>query len=510
MGLKLNFYVSMMLQDRITENIMDLTFLEAAQRSSGSLSEAIKQTASVSTLFNNINKAVLSVILLVAYVFLMLLVSPSLTLLSAALLFLAGFGLTGLIKKMKHMGGEISLASRGTEQAIFEYLHIPRFVRIFNLQEYSKGDIKQRRDLLLDRSRRTSQIRALIHPIIENFTVVSAGLLLVIGFWLSTSDPEIGLASVFLFLLALYRAMPQVTNLNNIRATWATYIHRLQFVSEFWTIPSTLKESRDGTPIERFNEGIEFRNVSLRYPGTNAEQLKDVSFDIPRGRTIAIVGPSGAGKTTLGFLLLKLMNPTEGAILIDGTKLSKIQNYSWRSLVGYVEQDVTLLNRTVLENITIGLSEFEMDDVIRATKLANAYEFVVALPEGFDTRVGERGYMLSGGQKQRLALARAIIRSPQLLILDEATSSLDVKSEQLIQDAIRTLQNEFTMLIIAHRFSTIVNADELVVLNDGMVVQRGTLQELIAKPGLFSTLWEKQFQGCFDDERPVETGDSVN
>ncbi|MFL5547883.1 MAG: ABC transporter ATP-binding protein, partial [Gemmatimonadales bacterium] len=253
-----------------------------------------------------------------------------------------------------------------------------------------------------------------------------------------------------------------------------------------------------GEEMARFEREIAFDNVSFRY-GNGDLVLSDVSFLMPRGKVVALVGPSGAGKTTAADLLPRFHDPTSGQILMDGVPLTQLTRRSLRTLMGVVSQETVLLNDTVLANIAYGSPGATRDQVEDAAKAANASSFIAALPHGYDTMLGERGTRLSGGQRQRIAIARALLRDPPILILDEATSALDTESERLVQQAIERLMHHRTVLVIAHRLATVRNADEIVVLDAGRVVQRGSHEELLQTGGLYRRLYDLQFR----DEEPA-------
>ena len=229
-----------------------------------------------------------------------------------------------------------------------------------------------------------------------------------------------------------------------------------------------MAESLGGGKPFSLREGIMFQDVSFAYPEREAT-LVGAAFDIKRGELLGIVGPSGSGKTTLADLLLRLTEPTAGSILIDGLDIREISVQEWRTHVGYVAQDAVLLNDTLEENIRFYNTKLSKADIVHAAKMANIHQFIETLPQGYGTVIGDRGVMLSGGQRQRVALARVLARKPAILVLDEATSSLDQESERAIQTAVEGLRGEITVIIIAHRLSTIENADRFLLVQDGTV-----------------------------------------
>lgn len=243
--------------------------------------------------------------------------------------------------------------------------------------------------------------------------------------------------------------------------------------------------------IEQFSECISFEAVSFSYD-PDKPVLRDVNFDIEKGKTIALVGPSGGGKSTIADLIPRFYDPDEGRILLDGKNIKEVKVESLRKLMGIVTQESILFNDTVLNNIAFGEENADVEEVIKAAKIANAHEFIVKMEHGYQTLVGERGLKLSGGQRQRLSIARAVFKNPPILILDEATSALDSESEKLVQNALSNLMQNRTSIVIAHRLSTIQHADEILVIKNGEIVERGSHDELLAVSGLYSKLIEMQ------------------
>ena len=246
-------------------------------------------------------------------------------------------------------------------------------------------------------------------------------------------------------------------------------------------------------PMGEFSSAIEFEGVWFRYD--QKDVLQDIRFRLEKGQTVALVGPSGGGKSTLVDLIPRFYDPYRGSIRIDGKDLRSIAVSALRSQIGNVTQEGVLFHDTVLGNIAYGIKSPDREAVITAARIANAHEFISRLPAGYDTVIGERGTMLSGGQRQRISIARAVLRNPPILILDEATSNLDTESEKLVQEALENLMANRTSIVIAHRLSTILKADHILVIQEGRIVEQGTSDELLARGGMYKKLYDLQFEG---------------
>ena len=252
----------------------------------------------------------------------------------------------------------------------------------------------------------------------------------------------------------------------------------------------TIVEKKDAISISEFNDSINYDDVYFKY--STEPVLKNINLNIIKGQTVALVGQSGGGKSTLADLLPRFIDPESGSLQIDGINIDRFKVADLRGLMGIVTQEPILFNDTFFNNIAFGLSDISEEMVVNAAKVANAHDFIIETPMGYQANIGERGSKLSGGQRQRISIARALLKNPPILILDEATSSLDTESEKLVQDAILKLMENRTSIIIAHRLSTIKNANEICVVQDGEIVERGRHKDLIAKKGHYYTLYKLQ------------------
>jgi len=292
------------------------------------------------------------------------------------------------------------------------------------------------------------------------------------------------------FVFALLRLLPPITELGGLRLRIMEALPNCEIA--YNTLNREFDTIKDGqSDLGSFNSGIQFDHVFFSHKG-RSKTIRDISITFEKSKTTAIVGPSGGGKTTIADLLLRLYDPDKGEIKIDGFNLKEYALSSWLSRIGFVSQDTFVFHDTVKNNIAFSPDKYSDEEIIEAAQAANAHNFILEFPQGYDTIVGERGMKLSGGQKQRIAIARAMVRKPEILILDEATSALDNVSEAMVQEAISKLSKNRTVIIIAHRLSTIINADKIVVLEDGQVKEEGTDAELRKKKGVYWNLYQVQ------------------
>ncbi|NMG08147.1 ABC transporter ATP-binding protein [Brasilonema sp. UFV-L1] len=441
---------------------------------------------------NSIKLVILGITILV-FVGLLLSISWQLTIAATILLSLVTLVNQYAISRSKFFGKQLSDMSRAYSITILETLNGIRLVKTTGSEEREYERIRK-----LIHKREEADFKSQVHseaiaPLSELMGVT--GLILIV--FLSRTffaDQISSLSAVLLtYLLILLRVLPLISQLNTLRSSFANMASSVDIVTEFLRWENKPVMSNGQIPYTKLKNGVFFQFVSFAYPGHDKLVLKDVNLYLPQGTTLALVGGSGAGKSTLADLLPRFYDPTSGCITIDDIDLREFDLLSVRKAMGIVSQDTFLFNDSVRNNIAYGHPQASEEEIISAAKQANAYEFISKLPQGFDTIIGDRGVMLSGGQRQRLAIARALLQDPEILILDEATSALDTVSERLVQSAIDNLSRDRTTLVIAHRLSTVQKADQIAVLDQGSVVEVGNHEELLQKGGYYSRLYAMQF-----------------
>jgi ATP-binding cassette, subfamily B, bacterial MsbA len=368
---------------------------------------------------------------------------------------------------------------------IVEGLAQMRTIRLFGQERWEEGRLARDSDAVRQAFVRTNLTAGMIPPLAELLYLPLFLAVLLVAWQL-----DIGLSSLFAFLVLLYRMQPRLKDLDHARVTLGTYGGAIRQIAE-QLAPEAAPRPASGTrPFCGLAQEIVLDRVTFSYgrAGAALPAVSEVSLRIGKGEVVALVGGSGAGKSTLVNLLCRLYDPQEGQIRVDGVPLAELDLASWRARIGFAGQDAELMSDTVAENIAYGRPGADTAAIERAARQAHADQFIAALPEGYGTRLGPRGLSLSGGQRQRIALARALVREPDLLILDEATNALDGLSEQAIQETIEELRGRLTIVLIAHRLSTVRLADRVVAMMDGRVIEQGRPQELLRRDGLYARL----------------------
>jgi subfamily B ATP-binding cassette protein MsbA len=473
---------------------LDLNFFQrtrTGQLISGVMVDAdrVKQavTASLAALFQN-SVVILTTIAIMAFI------SPRLTLITLAAAPILVLGIRALLTRLRRHSRLWHQEQADLTATVAERLGAMKLIRAYGGEEVEARFFADQASRYRKRVQRTQRYSSMTSPVSEVF----GGLLLILIIW-AAANPLItgvtlGAGATIGFLVAALKIMSPIKSLSQFPASWAIAVTSAERVFGILDEPSAEVDVPEARPA-RFEREIVFDRVSFAYEAGNPV-LRDLSFTVPKGSVTAIVGPSGAGKTTLLELLPRFHDPIAGEVRIDGTALPAFARSSLRSLLGVVSQDTVLLNDTVVANIAYGRPAASRESVEAAARAANAHEFIGQLPNGYDTLLGERGTRLSGGQRQRIAIARALLRDPPILLLDEATSALDTESERLVQSAIELLMKDRTVLVVAHRLTTVLDADEILVLDGGRLVERGSHAALLAENGLYRRLYDLQFRGA--------------
>jgi len=368
-----------------------------------------------------------------------------------------------------------------------------RVVKAFGMEDYERGRFRDLIGGFMKHQMRVFRVNAMSFPIMElvaGFGI--AGVLFYGGLRVAAGEATAGTLMSFLAaVIMLYEPVKRLSGANNQIQQGLAAAERIFDILDEKIIVS---DEPDAKLLNDFQHVISFESVGLRYTGADKPVLSDINLEVKAGQVVALVGRSGAGKSSLANLVPRFMDVTKGRVLLDGHDVRGVTQESLRQQIALVTQDVILFNDTVLNNIAYGHEDVDHERVEAIAKAANAHEFIMKLPQGYQTMVGERGVILSGGQRQRLSLARALLKDAPILVLDEATSSLDTESEQLVQQAIDRLMRGRTVLVIAHRLSTIRHADCIVVLDDGGIAQKGKHEELLQQGGLYAELYHMQFE----------------
>lgn len=445
--------------------------------------ESWRTTHAMSTLLD----AAVTIIALVVYVILLLLISWQLTLIVVALLALIAALVQYIVRHVGDVGAQMTRTNAELARRMVDGVDGIEVIRAFGRESHERDRFAAVSQAMSRLLLRLGRLSSAVYPVYE---VLVAAIL--VGLLVFSVQGPADVAPLLVFVFLLYRLEPKVKELDRARVDLVALDEAVRDTVSLISREGKSYLESGSRPFTGLRQGIRFDRVSFGYADGGTKALDDVSVDLPARSTVAVVGPSGSGKSTFIRLLLRFYDPGDGRVLVDGVPLPELDLHSWRARLAVVNQKVFLFSATIFDNIAYGADGAGPEAVERAAREAGAHDFISRLPAGYLTRVGDGGVQLSGGEEQRISLARAIIRQPDLLILDEATNALDNISERLVQDALEVLRHRCTIVIVAHRLSTVERADQILVLQDGAVAERGTLTDLLEMDGLFARLYRLQ------------------
>ena len=444
------------------------------------------------SIMGSLDMLVKNPLIILIYFVVLALVSWELTVFVLILLPIAGYVMGMIGKNLKKDSLEVGIVQGALTSQIEEMLSGMRIIKAFNAEEKISKRFSKQTETIRKAVLKVVRRQFLAHPMSEFLgTAIIAVVICYGGFLILNSNGQFDAAVFIYYILIFYSIINPVKELSRASYNIRKGLASLERIDKILSAKNPIKEPENPKKLDEFNDVIEYKNVSFKY--THNWILKNINLKIQRGKTIAIVGASGSGKSTLVDLLPRFWDVNEGEICIDGVNIKDVTLHDLRSLMGNVNQEAILFNDSFFNNIAFGVENATMEQVIAAAKIANAHDFISATEDGYHSNIGDRGCKLSGGQRQRISIARAILKNPPILILDEATSALDTESEKLVQEALENLMKNRTTIVIAHRLSTVQNADEICVLEQGEIVERGTHAQLLQiKNGVYKKLQESQ------------------
>lgn len=444
-----------------------------------------------SSILNVLESIIREPLMIVGAFTFMVYVSPSMTLFVLGLLAFTGLVIGRVGKVLKKQSRQVQERLGLLLSLMEEGISGLRIIKGFNAEGFQAAHFRKENNSYMRLLVRLLWRRDLSSPLTEFLGVATVAVLI----WYGYSEVQKGILTVPTFFAMLYAFFSMIEPAKKFAAAFYNVQKGMAAVERIDSIRQAdlrILEKPGALPIPAFTQAIEYRNVGFSYANSNRGALSDINLRLERGKIVALVGPSGAGKSTLADLLPRFYDVGAGEILIDGTDIRDYRLQDLRSLMGIVTQEAVLFNDTIFNNIAFGKTGVSKQAVEQAARIAHAHDFIMQTPDGYETNIGDRGVKLSGGQRQRLTIARAVLANPQILILDEATSALDSESERLVQEALDVLMKNRTTLVIAHRLSTVQHADEIVVMKDGRIIERGTHELLISKAGEYGRLVELQ------------------
>lgn len=436
---------------------------------------------------NSLKAVLKEPITIIVYFYVLFTISPQLTLFTLLVLPLTGGVLAEIIKRLKRQATQSQESLGRILNILDETFSGMRVIKAFNARDFVIDKIEKESGFYRKTSKSMAYKNELASPVSEILgVVIIAGIIFFGGNMVLNEDSVLKPSAFMLFLTVFAMIIQPAKNFSNGITSLQRGTASAKRIFSLIDQQPVITSKPNAVVLKSFERDIEFKDVSFAYDTDRV--LKNINLNIKKGKTVALVGPSGGGKSTLADLVPRFYDPIEGEVLIDGISLKDLELESLRKQIGVVTQESILFNDTIFNNIAFGMPHLKEEDVIQAAKIANAHDFIMQSENGYQTYIGERGSKLSGGQRQRLSIARAVLKNPPILILDEATSALDSESERLVQDALFNLMKNRTSIVIAHRLSTIQHADEIIVIQNGVISERGTHDELNSQNGLYRKL----------------------